>query len=90
MRSLAFRTPAVVPFVDPVACGPGRREVRTIIRKFGRLFTVTAREKIVVDDPYLVSVKAVAFAIRSTTAYAAQSVPRVVRDFLIRDNVGVI
>lgn len=90
MRSLAFRTPAVVPFIDPPGCGPGRAETRRVVRKGGRLYTVIVREKVVVDDPYLVAVRAAAYAIRTGEEYPATATPRALRDFLIRDNVGVI
>jgi hypothetical protein len=50
---------------------------------------VVLRDKITVEDPYLVMVKATAFAIRTGEPYAAEPTPRAVRDFLLKSSVVV-
>jgi hypothetical protein len=57
------------------------------IKKNGRLYQFVLRDKVVAEDPYLVMVKAIAFAIRQREPYAAVSPSRSVLDFLVRQNV---
>jgi hypothetical protein len=76
-----------VPYVDPAGCGPGRTEVDATIRKNGRLYRVVVRDKIAIEDPYLVMVKATAFAIRTGEPYQGENPTRALRDFLIKSNV---
>lgn len=90
MRSLLYRDPPATPLRVPASCVAGRQESVIVIRKGGRLIRLIARDRVVVEDPYLMMVKAAAFAIKEGTAYAAQPVPRTVRDFLIKSNVGVV
>jgi hypothetical protein len=77
-----------VPFGVPPGCEPCRQEVAVTIRKNGRLYTMTMRDKIVVEDPYLVLVKAEAFALGQGEPYAGIVPPRSLRDFLIKNNLG--
>ena len=76
-----------LPFGVPPGCAPCRQEVSVTIRKFGRLYTLKMRDKISVEDPYLVLVKAEAFAIQQGEPYAAIVPERTIRDFLIKQNV---
>lgn len=84
-KSLLFG--ASPPFGTPPGCTPCRTETVVVVRKFGRLYTVKVRDKIVVEDPYLVLVKAEAFAIGQGEPYAGLPPDRTVRDFLIKSNV---
>jgi hypothetical protein len=77
-----------VPFGVPPGCGPCRQEVTVTIRKHGRLYTMVLRDKIVVEDPYLVLVKAEAFALAQGEPYAGIVPPRSLRDELIKSNLG--
>lgn len=86
-KSLLFQ--GNTPFVQPAVCGPCRKEVKVVFKKNGRLYTMVLRDKILVDDPYLIMVKAAAFAIRSTEPYVMQPPPRKVRNFLINSNVVI-
>ncbi len=88
MRSLLFKQGQVL--VEPPGCGPKRQEARAVLRKEGRLYTVVLRDKVVVEDPYLVLVKAAAFAVREGEPYMGRVTPRPVRDFLIRSSVVVL
>ena len=88
MRSLLYQDGAT-PFIAPSLCGPCRNEITTTIKFNGRLYTVTIRDKIGPEDPYLVLIKAAAFAIQNGEPYAGTTTSRAVRDFLIRDNVVV-
>jgi hypothetical protein len=63
--------------------------VSVVIRKFGRLYTMKLRDKISVEDPYLVMVKAEAFALQQGEPYSGVVPPRNVRDFLIKSNVVI-
>jgi len=74
----------------PPGCGLcDRNEVPITIRKNGRLYRFTLRDKVVVDDLYVVWIKAVAFAIQQGEPYAGFPPPRNVRDFLIKLDVVV-
>jgi hypothetical protein len=84
-KSLLFT--GVLPYSDPPGCGPGRTEIPATIRKNGRLYKYIIRDKIVVEDPYLVLVKACAFAIAQGEPYSGLPPERSVRDFLIKQNV---
>ncbi len=87
MKSLLFQ--GVTPFVEPPACAlnPCRTEVPITLRKNGRLYRFILRDKVVPEDPYLVMVKAAAFAISEGEPYSGQVPDRGTRDFLIKDSV---
>ena len=87
-KSLLF-VEGALPFGVPPGCEPCRQEATVVIRKFGRLYTMKLRDKISVEDPYLVRVKAEAFALQQGEPYAAVVPPRNVRDFLIKSNVVI-
>lgn len=87
MKSLLFQDSS--PFVEPPTCAPCRKEVVVTFKKNGRLYTMTLRDKISVEDPYLTMVKAAAFAIRTSEPYVMQPPPRGVRNFLINSNVVI-
>lgn len=90
MRTLLGRSPSVTPLSEIPGCAPGRMETVRVIRKDGRLYRMVIRDKIVAEDPYLVMVKAEAYAIKTNTENASQVTPRSIRDVLIKSNVGVI
>jgi hypothetical protein len=77
-----------VPFGVPPGCGPCCQEVPVTIRKNGRLYNMVLRDKLVVEHPYLVLVKAEAFALGQGEPYAGIVPPRSLRDFLIKNNLG--
>lgn len=87
MRSLLFSDQS--PFLEPPECKPCRTEVVRTIRKGGRLYRMVLRDKIVVEDPYLVMVKATAFAIAQGEPYNGTVPPRGIRDFLIKSSVVI-
>ena len=87
MKSFLFR--GVTPFTESEDCAPGRTEVNVTVRKDGRLYRFVIRDKVVVEDPYLVLVKARAFAIRANEPFGAQPPSRSVRDFLIKSSVVI-
>jgi len=86
MRSLLHQTGAT-PFIEPVGCGAGRVEVPINIRRGGRIYQFVLRDKVLPEDPYLVLVKAAAFAIQTGEAYNGTPPDRSVRDFLIKSSV---
>lgn len=86
MRSLLFQDGAT-PFVQPDGCGPGRVEVPVDLRKDGRIYHVLLRDKLMPEDPYLVLVKAQAFAIQTGEPYNGSPPDKGVKDFLIKDSV---
>ncbi len=85
MRSKLFSDES--PFVQPVTCQPCRTEIAVTIRKGGRLYNLVLRDKIVVEDPYLIMVKATAFAVAQGEPYNGTVPPRSVRDFLIKSAI---
>ncbi len=87
MKSILFTDAS--PFHDPPGCGPCRTEVLVTVRKNGRIYRFVARDKVVVEDPYLVMVKAQAFSIAQQEPYAMQPASRSVRDFLIKSEVVI-
>lgn len=74
---------------QPPGCGSGRTEVTTTLREGDRLYTVVVRDKVIVEDPYLVLVKAAAFSIAKSEPYMGRAVPRSVRDVLLKSSVVV-
>jgi hypothetical protein len=91
MKSLLFQD-AGLPFVVPAECSAlvRRKEVPINIRQGGRIYRYVLRDKIAPEDPYLVMVKAAAFAIQTGEAYNGTPPGRDIRDFLIKQNIGVI
>jgi len=87
MKSLLFRD--TTPFIEDEACGPGRTEILISIRKDGRLYKFILRDKVSIEDPYVVLVKARAFAIRTNEPFGGQPPSRSVRDFLIKSSVVI-
>ena len=87
MKSLLHQ--GVTPFTTPPACGaiPCRTEVPVSFRKNGRLYQFVLRDKVVPEDPYLVMVKAMAFAVETGEFYKALPPGRGVRDWLIKNSV---
>lgn len=86
-KSLLFT--GAVPYSDPPGCGPCRTEVAMSIRKNGRIYRFVLRDRISIEDPYLVGVKAAAFAIQTGEPYSGTVPTRAIRDFLIKQNVVV-
>lgn len=91
MKSLLFQN-AGIPFEIPAACSEltKRKEVPIDIKKDGRIYHYVLRDKIAPEDPYLVLVRAAAFAIQTGEAYNGSTPGRDIRDFLIKSNVGII
>lgn len=87
MKSLLFQDDS--PFDVPPECAPCRQEKVITIRKAGRLYKFTARDKVVVEDPYLVMVKAAAFGISEGEPYSGTITPRGVKDFLIKSSIVI-
>ena len=81
-KSLLFS--GTLPYSVPPGCGPGRQEVPITLRKYGRLYKFILRDKLTVEDPYLVLVKAAAFAVQEGEPYAGRTPERSVRDVLIK------
>lgn len=87
MKSLLHQ--GVTPFTIPPECSalPCRTEVPITVRKYGRLYRFVIRDKVVPEDPYLMMVKASAFAISQNEPYNGRAPDRAVKDFLIKDTV---
>ena len=84
MKSLLYQS-GETPFEAPPGCEIGvRNEVPVSLRKDGRLYRFVVRDKIVAEDPYIVAVKATAFALQQGEPYSGTPTPRNVRDFLIK------
>jgi len=88
MKSLLFQAGAT-PFTDPPNCLAGRLEIPVTLRKNGRLYKFVIRDKVQVEDPYVVLVRARAFAIRTGEPYAANPPSRAIRDFLLKSSVVI-
>jgi hypothetical protein len=68
---------------------PCRTEKTFAIRKNGKLYRFTVRDKIVPEDPMFMLIKAAAYARKTNTSYAGNAPKRSVRDFLIKDSVVI-
>lgn len=87
MKSRLFQeTP---PLIEPPGCGPCRQERFITIRHKGRLIRIVVRDKIVVEDSFLVMVKAAAFSIQTGALYNASPVKRNYKDFLIKSSLTI-
>ena len=90
MKSLLYVAGATNLTLPP-GCGIcDRVEVPISIRSDGRIYRFILRDKVVVEDPYLVMVKALAFSIRQGEPYPATPPSRKIRDFLIKTRDVVI
>lgn len=88
-KSLLYQTDAT-PFQVPPGCGLcDRNEVPITLRKNGRLYRFILRDKIVVDDIYLIGIKAAAFAIQQGEPHAGVPADRTVKDFLIKQDIVI-
>lgn len=90
MRSLLFQDGAS-PFSEPSDCAalPCRFEVQLNLRKNNRIYKFVLRDKVVPEDPYLVLVKATAFAIKTGEPYNGNPTGRTIKDFLIKNSVVI-
>lgn len=86
-KSLLFAEDQVLQ--QPPGCGPCRQEVKVTVKRSGRLYTLILRDKLVVEDPYFVMVKAAAFAISEGEPYMGRATPRSVKDFLLKNSVVI-
>ena len=88
MKSLLFQGSI---FSEPPGCAalPCRTEVQISLRKNNRIFRFVLRDKLVPEDPYLVMVKAIAFAIQNSEPYAGKEPDRSIKDFLIKNSVVI-
>jgi hypothetical protein len=87
-KSLLF-VPDALPFGLPPGCTPCRTEVKSVIRKNGRLYTLTLRDKISIEDVLVNLVRAEAFALRQGEPFAGLTPARSFRDVLIKNNLVI-
>ena len=55
----------------------------------GRIVTVTVRDSVVPEDPYLVLARAKALSVRTGEAFNASRTNRSIKDFLIKTNISI-
>lgn len=77
------------PFDQPPGCSPGRTETTKRFFKNGKVYTMTWRDKITIEDPFLVMVRASAYAIRMNEPYGARTPRRDYRDYLIKSSLVI-
>lgn len=87
MKSILFQPNP--PFVEPDTCKPGREETLIPLVKDGRVYEFTITDKLVCEDPYIVLVKAGAFAIQTDEPLMAVPPPRAIRDVLIKVDLKI-
>ena len=87
-KSLLFQPGAIL--AEPPECGPCRTEIFSTIMKNGRLYRFVVRDKIIPEDPYLVLVKAGAFAVRLREPYMGRTPDPSLKDFLIKSSSVII
>jgi hypothetical protein len=77
-------------FDIPADClASGRAETKKRFLKNGKIYTMVWRDKVTIEDPYLVMVKAAAYAIRMNEPYGARTPRRDYKDFLLRSSVVI-
>ncbi len=84
-KSLLFAPGQVLQ--EPPECGPCRREIVARVRKDGKIYTLVIRDKAIIEDPYMVMVKAAIYSVQQQEPYMGRVVSRSVRDFLIKTSV---
>lgn len=89
MKSLLYQGGLSVPVPSSCTALPCRSESTFTLRKGGRLYRFTLRDKIVPEDPMFMLVKAAAYARKTNTPYVGTPPKRSVRDFLIKDSVVI-
>ncbi len=82
MKSLLFQGNTVLS--EQVTCGPKRKEASVTLYKYGRKYVAVLRDKVATEDPYLVLVKATAFAVQAGEPFMGRIIPRNMKDFLIK------
>ena len=87
MRSRLYQPDA--PFTVQAGCGQGRTETVKKFIKNGKIYTMVWRNKLTIEDPYIVMVKAAAYAIRMNEPYAARPPRRDYRDCLIKSSLVI-
>lgn len=85
MKSLLFVDGQLLQ--EPETCGPCRTEITAKLRKDGKIYSLVFRDRIVVEDPYLVQVRAAIYSIQQQEPYMGRITPRAVKDFLIKSSV---
>lgn len=90
MKSLLYQTGAT-PLSEPSECAalPCRSEVRLNLRKDNRVYRIVLRDKVVPEDPYLVLVRATAFAVKVGEPFNGDPTGRTIKDFLIKSSVVI-
>lgn len=89
MKSLLYQAGSPYEGSDVCNLETCRKEVEITIRKDGRLYRFIARDKIAPEDPYIVMIKAAAFAIKSGEPYGGTPPSRAIRDQLVKSNVVI-
>jgi len=84
MHSLLFRADSPIQLSD--TCDK-RTEVRDRFIKNGKMYTTVIRDKITIEDPYLVLVKSAIYAIAMDEPYGGKTPRRDYRDYLIKVSV---
>lgn len=84
-KSLLFS--GTLPFTEIPGCALGRQEAEVAIRKDGKIYRLKMRDKLTVEDPYLVAVRATIYAIRNQVPYPATPTSRDIRDYLLKNNI---
>jgi hypothetical protein len=77
------------PFTEAPGCGPGRNETVQRFIKNGKVYTMVWRDKITIEDPYLVLVKTSAYGVRTNEPYGGRTPRRAYRDYLIKSSLVI-
>lgn len=77
------------PFTEVPGCGQGRSETVRRYIKNGKIYTMVWRDKVTIEDPYLVLVKSSAYGIRTNEPYGGRTPRRSYRDYLVKSNLVI-
>jgi len=89
MKSLFYQENSPFSYMSTCDISPCRQEVTVTVRKDGRIYRCVLRDKVVPEDPYIMLLKATAFALKTGEAYNGLPPKRGVKDFLIKNNVVI-
>jgi hypothetical protein len=86
MHSLLFRSDSPVQLED--SCDKRTEIIKRYIKN-GSIYTTVLRDKITIEDPYLVLVKSSIYAIANDEPYGGKVPRRDYRDYLIKNSVFI-
>jgi len=77
------------PFSETEGCASCPEPTSQKFFKDGKIYTIRFREKVQIEHPYTVMVRATAFAIKTSRPYTGRTPRRDFRDYLVKTNLVI-